>query len=67
MSDDIHPLAEQDVQRTDKAIPLVQQMQTLRQVSEQCCFSGVSVCPICGQELYDGERHECRLVTGRPE
>jgi hypothetical protein len=61
MSDDVHPLALRDVQSGDAApLSAAEQLATLKRVAKQFCFD--TTCPVCGQELCEGERHECQVV-----
>jgi hypothetical protein len=62
MSDDVHPLALRDVQRDDaEPLSAAAQLATLKRVAAQFCFD--TECPICGQAVCEGDRHECQVVT----
>jgi hypothetical protein len=39
-------------------------LEALRNVAQRYCFD--SECPVCGQPLNAGDRHECRLTSGPP-
>jgi len=45
-------------------IPLSESLLTLKKVANTFCFDHFDIeCPVCGQNLVEGERHECRLIV----